>query len=800
MNDVVNDNEAQTQPCVARYVRIQQVGFGQLALSQVVVNAKQDDTTHGSDIANKKKVLKPPLHKGDRVLVRARGHSSNTCYVEFQCVSCTSKDHNGTKWTIDVVSPYKKDKKKTLVYPPKELEYLLQPKTPIEPSIGARVTAPFGDESAPDGWAWYCGSVVEWKGGHAKVKFDDGTSWKIDYPSKNRNLLDTSKPNRLCRSLVGAMQPNELPMFVLAKATECAELTAGTKSETEDVRGQFVTSDSVDSFQIIDGLFSKSAIQGVVEITNRWSLENDGRSPLEESGPLSLTENDVEGFSARVHEHLRRCHMEVKIEVLKAINKMVLSALPYVDMGLRPGFSALTDQIKLVKTWMFTHAKQKILRAALDKTLYPRAKGVRDYVGPGVALDVLAAGNVTMKRQTDHKARRTLFGQLYQSLRHKGGDMFKIDVNQRAFRANYLGVGSIDAGGPYRDALENMSREIQSPALPMFVRTPNGRTDAGLNRDAFVPRTSSKGLLHAGLYRFFGRLCGLAIRSNNLMNLSFPSLVWKPLVGDPVLDGDVEAVDNIAFKQIKSIKNLVDTLSDLDFNTQFESYRFTCCQCDGKVVPLVPGGVSKKVTKENYKLYIRCLRKARLEEFDFHCAAIRQGIGEVIPLESLSLFTWKELEMIVCGEGVTKKHIANLRRMTHYSQCSASDKHVQFFWKMMTDVFDDRQRAKFISFAWGRSRLPNTCAEYEQKFKIVRHNASAAAGNADQHYPIAHTCFFQVELPRYSNLEAMCKKFILAIEGCGTIDADGDVNESFGSSVRVEETAEDAAAVSFWDD
>ena len=34
--------------------------------------------------------------------------------------------------------------------------YLVQPETLVEPYVGARVTAPFGDESAMDHWAWYC--------------------------------------------------------------------------------------------------------------------------------------------------------------------------------------------------------------------------------------------------------------------------------------------------------------------------------------------------------------------------------------------------------------------------------------------------------------------------------------------------------------------------------------------------------------------------------------------------------------------------------------------------------------------
>jgi hypothetical protein len=62
----------------------------------------------------------------------------------------------------------------------------------------------------------------------------------------------------------------------------------------------------------------------------------------------------------------------------------------------------------------------------------------------------------------------------------------KKDINSAVFRANFLHEGSIDAGGPYREAHEQMCREVLTGALPLLIPTENQRTNDGEMRDAFV--------------------------------------------------------------------------------------------------------------------------------------------------------------------------------------------------------------------------------------------------------------------------------------------------------------------------
>lgn len=54
---------------------------------------------------------------------------------------------------------------------------------------------------------------------------------------------------------------------------------------------------------------------------------------------------------------------------------------------------------------------------------------------------------------------------------------------------------------------------------------------------------------------------------------------------------------------------------------------------------------------------------------------------------------------------------------TVYRNCSKDDPHVVLFWRMMREKFSDEDRAKFLTFTWGRSRLPTQLADFDDKFQ-----------------------------------------------------------------------------------
>ena len=69
-----------------------------------------------------------------------------------------------------------------------------------------------------------------------------------------------------------------------------------------------------------------------------------------------------------------------------------------------------------------------------------------------------------------------------------------------------------------------------------------------------------------------------------------------------------------------------------------------------------------------------------------------------------------------------------------------------------------------IRFAWGRARLPRE-EDWDKPFKLTRRNGG------DKSLPVAHTCFFQVEMPEYSSQEKAKKALDIAVNfGIGTFE------------------------------
>jgi len=169
----------------------------------------------------------------------------------------------------------------------------------------------------------------------------------------------------------------------------------------------------------------------------------------------------------------------------------------------------------------------------------------------------------------------------------------------------------------------------------------------------------------------------------------------------------------------------------------FADTRFVITDSDRKEYELIPGGRNVTLTWQNRKLFCKSLVEYRKSEFTLQCNAMRRGLATVVPYTMLSLFTWEELELEVCG--VPTMDLDLLQKMTTYSGCSQDEPHVQYFWTIMRQRFDERDRAKFLKFVWGRSRLPVRAQDFPSKFQI---NAlPKSANNPDGYMPIGHTWY-----------------------------------------------------------
>jgi hypothetical protein len=194
---------------------------------------------------------------------------------------------------------------------------------------------------------------------------------------------------------------------------------------------------------------------------------------------------------------------------------------------------------------------------------------------------------------------------------------------------------------------------------------------------------------------------GIAMRGNHTLDLDFPSVVWKPLVGQALDRTDLEAIDTMSFLKYDSIAATASAANAAEESEGFADATFQTYTSDGRWVELKEGGKQIKVNASNRAEYLALEHKYRLNEFSVQCDAIARGLATIVPLQLLPLFTPRELELMVCGEGDVDVHY--LKANTEYQGCSPSDPHVQYLFQALQS-FTNFERKKFLRFVWGRNR------------------------------------------------------------------------------------------------
>jgi len=170
----------------------------------------------------------------------------------------------------------------------------------------------------------------------------------------------------------------------------------------------------------------------------------------------------------------------------------------------------------------------------------------------------------------------------------------------------------------------------------------------------------------------------------------------------------------------------------------------------------------------NQKHFLEEVRAARLQRSSVQLDALLQGLGDVLPVELLPLWTPEELELMICGP--VELNVDLLKSVTVYKGVKEEDEHVQFFWNTV-ERMSNKEKAAFVKFASACSRLPNSASAFLMPFKIEKPEGKME-NNPDGYLPKVYTCFFQMHLPRYTTQAACDAKIAQAVLECTTMDAD----------------------------
>jgi len=458
-------------------------------------------------------------------------------------------------------------------------------------------------------------------------------------------------------------------------------------------------------------------------------------------------------------ENLSVGDLQDMFRIISYFNKQVEKILPLISLDLnttsREGLDELQKLFLSTRGYIFFNMKNSMFNAVLNST--------KTESRPEISVDRTKAMRLKYLGKVDSQALVSLFGQIYRVINTNTPRSFRNP--ERIFKVVFRGEGSTDAGGPYNEALSTMCDELMSRFLPLFVPTQNKVHNVGENRDSWIINPIADSALQLDLFQFLGKLMGVAIRTQNNLNLTLPPLFWKRLMLEEVTINDLKGVDECCVQMLDILRNLNEQgITSDNFGDAFENINFSTHDSSGRIVDLIKDGREIPVTYQRAQEYAVLVEQLRLNESEKQYTAIRKGISCVVPLNLLNLFSWKQVENMVCGAADIDVDL--LKGKTEYENISADAPHVKYFWEVLKEV-SARDRSQFLRFVWGRSRLPS--GRDFKRFKLTQLNK---AGNPDSYLPVAHTCFFQLDLPPYSSKEIMREKFLYAITHCQAIDLD----------------------------
>jgi len=440
--------------------------------------------------------------------------------------------------------------------------------------------------------------------------------------------------------------------------------------------------------------------------------------------------------------------IQARLLLLGAFNKALEDLLPLINLN-NTDLQSLGAMLRRCNRYVFLSTKQ----GTLDKIITATTARSGPALPASLILNNMTALASRDNGETEPHNSQCCFVQAFRQLQHKNPIVYKhIFASDRVFQITYHAESGIDAGGVFREGVSAMVQDLFSSAehFNLFILCPNGQHETHLNCEKFVPNPKHTGPLAISMFEFVGKLMAMSLRAKLMLPFELPSLVWKKLGGEDPDLSDLHAIDAITCQLLRALQHC-DEDGVVDQETFADKYgtklMWTYNGSDGVERELYKGSSTRAVTYETRLEYCTALQAARLQEFDDQVEALSRGFQSVFPERILQLFTWDQLEVLVSGSPTVDIDMWKLHTVN-----GVSIKLFNLFWKVMESL-TEKEQSMFIRFAWGRSRLPPP-KEFTTKMRLTP---------GEGRLPVAHTCFFSIELPSYENEEEMRHGLLTAI-------------------------------------
>ena len=416
-------------------------------------------------------------------------------------------------------------------------------------------------------------------------------------------------------------------------------------------------------------------------------------------------------------------------------------------------------QTALLKNILYITEEKRI--SCFNELLYDMLENVGYYQQKSVNINRFKANqfyekfNESSEKIPDIELNETIFGQLFQNFKNTNGNQFVLQKNERLFRAELLGEGAIDAGGPYHETISFMCIELQSDYINLFVKTANNKYNIGELRDKFIVNPDSNKIIQQKAYEFIGKMMAMSISSGEVLNLNLHPIIWKSILENEISFEEYKTID---YSFYNSINELEKQYKAKDANLFLDFY-FVIQNSNESEVELIENGKETKVTRDNLFKYINLVKITRMNEIKNQIECIKNGLFSAISKNIIQILTWKQLEEMVCGKN--KLDIKEFKAHTVYEGYDGKEEIINWFWEWLEES-EESVKFKYLKFVSGRTRLPISGMGYSYTHRIIK-------VSVENKLPRAATCFFSLKLPNYNSKNEFIEKIKYSIDNCTDI-------------------------------
>uniref|UniRef100_A0A3B4YGB5 HECT-type E3 ubiquitin transferase n=1 Tax=Seriola lalandi dorsalis TaxID=1841481 RepID=A0A3B4YGB5_SERLL len=309
------------------------------------------------------------------------------------------------------------------------------------------------------------------------------------------------------------------------------------------------------------------------------------------------------------------------------------------------------------------------------------------------------------------------------------------DLQRSKLYVSFVGEDGLDYSGPSREFFFLVSRELFNPYYGLFEYSANDTYTVQISpMSAFVDN-------HHEWFRFSGRILGLALVHQYLLDAFFTRPFYKGLLRIPCDLSDLEFLDEEFHQSLQWMKdNDIEDMLDLTFTVNEEVF--------GQITEreLKPGGAGIPVSEKNKKEYIERMVKWRIERgVAQQTESLVRGFYEVVDVRLVSVFDARELELVIAG--TAEIDLADWRNNTEY-RGGIKVSCLQWFVTGTSSI----PYEGFASLR-GSNGPRRFCVEKWGKITSL---------------PRAHTCFNRLDLPPYPSFSMLYEKLVTAVEETST--------------------------------